>query len=158
MLQRLLVGGARISGEDGEAVRAYVREQLRITRPEEVEPFRRWSDIITYYQGTKSEPAVIRNWLLPATRYAHRLTASWASRCAAIPVPANATGLHELRSEYYRSGERWLMAMVDSLEHTLSRDPWAKRRHHAVAALATKHTKARVRAEQEMQKLVGRLA
>jgi len=158
MLQRLLLGGAKISGENAEAVRAYVREQLRITRPEEVEPFRRWADIITYYQGTQSDQAVIRGWLLPATRYAHRLTANWANRCEAIPVPGDVTALHELRSEYFQSGERWLMAMVDSLEHTLSRDVSAKRRHNAVAALATNHAKARVRAEKEMQKLIGRLA
>jgi hypothetical protein len=158
-----LLNGIRRSNQttpaDREAMRTYLRERMRVWKPEEQEPFTRCADIMLYLDQFGDSPKIVQAWMVPATNHMRQANSTWLQRVADMTVPREAVESHELFREIFASGERWASAMVALMQLAASGVPRrAQREARTASRLYEKHRQARMRSERETRKLGQRFA
>ena len=159
LLSRIFKSGSRMTPAGREAVRAYLRERMRVWMPEEQEPFTKCADIMLYYQQFRDSPEIVGAWMAPATKHMHQAISTWLQRADELTVPEEAMVNHQLWQEIFKSGERWAEEMAVCVQLNASGVPLgAQSESRKVSGLYEEHKKAQLRSERETQKLIKRFA
>ncbi len=147
----------RMTAEDREAVRVYLRERMRIWKPEEQEGYTRCADIMLYYQQFRSSREIVRSWIQPVTRYMHRCATTWLERHSNLSCPEEAKEVYDLWQEYFHSGERWAREMDTAVELNVAGTPLNNQvEARNVSRLHKRRKQAMLRAERAQHSLITR--
>jgi hypothetical protein len=156
---KILKGHGRMTAADREAVWAYLRERLRVWKPEEQEPYSKCADIMVYYQQFKTSPEIVRSWIRPATRYLQQCAKNWLERHNELTYPEHAEEVHRLWDEYFRFKARWAQEMDTLVALRMAGTPVSDRIEAGnVSRLYKKHKQAAARAERAQNALIRRFA
>jgi len=159
LLSAILRSSSRMTPAGREGVRVYLRERMRVWRPEEQEPFTKCADIMPYYQQFRDSSEIVGAWMAPATKHLHQALGTWLRRADELTVPEEAMANHQRWRVIFESGERWAREMASCVQLNASGVPLgAQRESRKVHGLYRKYKQAQLRAGRDTQKLIRRFA